>query len=447
MKKRQSAKILSALLAGAMVISAMSGCSGSGTPTTSSGNSQAESSEGQTDPAKDEDGDIVVWGWSVGEVQTLFDAFAEDTGYNGEMEYVTIQQTEAFQKLQTTISAGLDLPDAISSEIGQRGTMMSLGIWEDLSAEPYNFDESTIFDYFGPLCKDENGAFVCIPMDISTAGMAYKKDVAEKYLGTSDRKELEAMLSDWEAFKQVGIDLQKDTNGEVFMFTGLSSVKYIIDGQNSTPIVSDDKLDLENSVRNTLDFMVDFRNNKVCDNISESSPAYSASFADDIHIFYPCASWGPAYVIGPNDPEGTDTWGLMLPPGGCFSMGGSGNMIPADANNKMGAYKFISWLVSKDGTTRARELTGNNYANKEAYNDPDFAQMSDPSFGDQNLGEILFVEAMPTINLRPVSEYDVTITEVWNYVIEAVNSDSSMDTDSAMELFETEIRNKLPELK
>ena len=51
----------------------------------------------------------------------------------------------------------------------------------DLSAEPYNFDESTIFDYFGPLCKDENGAFVCIPMDISTAGMAYKKDVAERY--------------------------------------------------------------------------------------------------------------------------------------------------------------------------------------------------------------------------------------------------------------------------
>ncbi len=61
----------------------------------------------------------------------------------------------------------------------------------------------------GLSAKDENGAFVCIPMDISTAGMAYKKDVAEKYLGTSDRKELEAMLSDWEAFKQVGIDLQK----------------------------------------------------------------------------------------------------------------------------------------------------------------------------------------------------------------------------------------------
>ena len=69
--------------------------------------------------------------------------------------------------------------------------------------------------------------------------------------------ELEAMLSDWDSFKQVGIDLQKDTNGEIFMFTGLSSVKYIIDGQNSTPVISDNKLDLGNSVYNALNFMVD----------------------------------------------------------------------------------------------------------------------------------------------------------------------------------------------
>ena len=135
-------------------------------------------------------------------------------------------------------------------------------------------------------------------------------------------------------------------------------------------------------------------------------------------IFSILALLGTSLLLGPTIRRNRYL-GLMIPPGGCFSMGGSGNMIPADANNKMGAYKFISWLVSKDGTTWARELTGNNYANKEAYNDPDFAQMGDPSFGNQNLGEILFVgSGMPTINLRPVSEYDVTITEVWNYVIE-----------------------------
>ena len=55
-------------------------------------------------------------------------------------------------------------------------------------------------------------------------------------------------------------------------------------------------------------------------------------------------------------------------------------------------------------------------------------------------------KACPPIDLRPVSEYDVTITEVWNYVIEAVNSDSSMDTPKAMELFETEIRKQAAQL-
>jgi multiple sugar transport system substrate-binding protein len=113
----------------------------------------------------------------------------------------------------------------------------------------------------------------------------------------------------------------------------------------------------------------------------------------------------------------------------------------------MGAFRFVSWLTSYEGTRQARALTGNNYANKEAYNDPDFAKMTDPSFGTQNLGQSLFVQAMPTINVRPVTAYDVTLSETWAYVVEAVNSDSSLDAAKASALFAEEIRNKIPELR
>ena len=83
------------MLAALIAASAMGGCAGgSEAPAEPSNSSQADGSS-QAEPAE-ADGDIVVWGWSVGEVQTLFDAFVEDTGYNGKMEYVTIQQTEAF---------------------------------------------------------------------------------------------------------------------------------------------------------------------------------------------------------------------------------------------------------------------------------------------------------------------------------------------------------------
>jgi multiple sugar transport system substrate-binding protein len=390
---------------------------------------------------------VTMWGWNAGDIQKIMAEYIKQTGAKVTFDYVTVQQAECFQKLQTTIGAGLDMPDIVPSEIGQRGTMMSLDIWEDLSKKPYNFKESTTFDYFMPLCKNEKGQLVCLPWDISTAALAYKKDLAKKYLGTDDPAQLQKMLPDWDAFKKVGLNVYNKSNGKIFMFASLSNVKQIIDGQNPATIIKNNKLDMNSSVKKTIARMIDFRNSKIVDNIIETSPAYNASYADDIHIFYPCASWSPNYVIDPNDPKGIDSWGLMIPPGGCFSWGGSGHMIPKKAKHKMEAYKFISWLISKEGTISQKKTVNYNIANREAYNDPDFAQMSDKNFGKQNLGKILFVDAMKNIKVRPVSVHDVAILDTWNLVTEAINNDKNLDFNGAVKMFEQELRNKIPDLK
>ena len=391
---------------------------------------------------------ITMWGWNPGTTQQIWDAFIADTGINAELNYVNVQQHEAFQKLQTTISAGLEIPDIVPTEINQRGTMMSIDIWEDLAVAPYNFDvENGIFPYFIPLCTNERDELVCLPWDITTAALAYKKDLALEYLGTDDPDELEAMLPDWDTFAEVGKKINEDTNGEVFMFASLTNVKQIIDSQSPEPIIEDDVLILDGAVRDTITRMVNFRDNNIVDNIVESSPAYAASYADDLHIFYPCASWSPNYTIGPNDPEGIDNWGLMVPPEGCFSWGGTGHMIPKNAENKDIAFQFLSWLISTEGTIWQYENLGFNISGPGAYEDPDFVKLYNDHFGDQNLGEILFFKAMENIQVRPVSVYDVIVNETWNLVIEAVNNDSSLDIDGAVALFETEIRNKVDDLQ
>ena len=131
-------------------------------------------------PASAETETITMWGW----IEKIFNAYKEATGADVALDYVTVQQAEAFQKLQTTMSAGLELPDIVPSEVGQRGTMLALDIWEDMSADPYNFDTSQIFDYEIPLCSNERGELCALPWDVSTAGLAYKRDLAKKYLGT-----------------------------------------------------------------------------------------------------------------------------------------------------------------------------------------------------------------------------------------------------------------------
>ena len=302
-----------------------------------------------TVPASAETETITMWGWNADDIEKIFNAYKEATGADVALDYVTVQQAEAFQKLQTTMSAGLELPDIVPSEVGQRGTMLALDIWEDMSADPYNFDTSQIFDYEIPLCSNERGELCALPWDVSTAGLAYKRDLAKKYLGTDDPDELAEMLPDWETFLEKGIEVRDATDGEIYMFASLTNVKQIMDGQNPQSIVSNGKLDMT-SINETMKWMIKFRDEKIVDNILETSTSYSASYADKKHIFYPCAGWSPTYVIQPNDPDGKGNWGLMIPPQGCFSWGGSAFMIPRDALHKDAAYAFVSWLNTEEGT-------------------------------------------------------------------------------------------------
>lgn len=449
MKKR----VLVSLLMSAICVPMLVGC-GSNTNMASSASSASTAGDASEDDettvkagSTSEDATrITMWGWNAGDIEKIFNAYVEQTGANVSLNYVTVQQTEAFQKLQTTVSAGLDMPDIVPSEAGQRGTMVGLGIWEDLSADPYNFDKSNMFDYQVNLCSDEDGRLVALPMDISSAALAYKKELTKEYLGTDDPDELAAMLPDWDTFLKKGEEVRDKSDGKVFMFASLTGIKQILDGQNPQPIITANTLDMT-SPNKTIETMAKFRDAGIVDNMDETSVAYSASYADDIHVFYPCASWTPAYTIAPNDPNGKDRWGLMIPPEGCFSWGGTANMIPSGAPHKNEAFDFLNWMCSLEGCKTVYDVVNWNDSNPEMYEDPKYAQLYSESFGDQNIGEILFVKAMDNIKVRPISEYDATISDTWSLVIQAMTSDTSLDAAGAEQMFEEELRNKITDLK
>lgn len=454
MSKMKSIRVLGLVLAAMMFVSVFAACGdavqtpAAGTEQTpATGTEQTPAASGTTvsDPTALKPATITMWGWNPGDIQKIFDEYSKT--YAGDtLNYVTVQQTEAFQKLQTTVSAGLELPDIVPSEIGQRGTMIKLDIWEDLSKAPYNFDSSMVFDYLLPLLKNDRGELVCTPWDITTAALAYKRPIAKQYLGSDDPAEVQKAITSWEDVLNKGKEINQKSGGKVFMFASLNDVRILMDGQNPAPIVQDGTLSLD-SVKTTLATMANFRDNNIVDNISSTSPAYNASYPDETHLLYPCASWSPQYVIAPNDPNGAGKWGLIVPPGGAFSWGGSGHMIPKDAKNKENAFRFINWLVTKDGAISQRQTVGYNMANKAMYEDPQYITLSDKNFGDQNLGQIFFVDALKNIHPRPVSAYDVIIADTWSLVTEALNNDRSMTADAAVKMFETEFRNKAPEVK
>ena len=235
---------LALLLTMAMGISVLAGCGGdSGTkPEATEGNTEEVQDAQKTSDVSDSAGGdaetITMWGWNAGDIDKIFAAYKEKTGADVELEYVTVQQEESFQKLQTTISAGLDLPDIVPSEVGQRGTMLSLDIWEDLSQDPYNFDTSWIFPYQVPLCSNERGELVALPWDVSTAALAYKRPLALEYLGTEGTPVLRSdegysvVRYDYDAYGQTVSTLYYGIDMESLIFNqnyGCAGVQYKYD--------------------------------------------------------------------------------------------------------------------------------------------------------------------------------------------------------------------------
>jgi ABC-type glycerol-3-phosphate transport system substrate-binding protein len=118
-------------------------------------------------------------------------------------------------------------------------------------------------------------------------------------------------------------------------------------------------------------------------------------------------------------------------------------MIPKEAKHKLEAFKFVEWLLSKDAVMWMHEEYFYNRYNVEASKDPSLANLTNPYFGDQNLGTV-FYGAADTITPRPISQYDVIIQDTFNLVTEQINSQKTLTASEALKIFETEFRNKVP---
>ena len=265
------------------------------------------------------------------------------------------------------LASGGEMPDIAWLESTYRGKLLSLDIWEPIEEEPYNFDTSQVLDYLIPLETTEDGQYVG-PECPSFAGMAYKRELAKEYLGTDDPDELTAMLSDWDTFIEKGKEVQEKSGGTVFMMSSLGAAGQILKGQSNTPFIEDDKINLETSMKPILETLLELKQSGTVDVLDFDSAEEGASYADDIHIFYPCANWSVKFTIKANDKEGEGRWGFMLPPGGGFPWGGTVMGVPKTAENKEGAVEYIKWIFgSEDGAIAQRDFKGNFSPYKPVY--------------------------------------------------------------------------------
>jgi multiple sugar transport system substrate-binding protein len=161
--------------------------------------------------------------------------------------------------------------------------------------------------------------------------------------------------------------------------------------------------------------------------------------ATDGVIFYPGPTWFISHVLKPNADETYGLWGMISPPGGSFSWGGTAYSIPVGAQNPELAWHAIRWLtLSQAGAESffSAHATPSLYA--PAYATDLFHDNPDSFFAGQDVtAKLLEIAMHPATRSRPMSTFDPILGggsgAVWEAMI-----DQGLTAEEAMTMFEDE---------
>jgi multiple sugar transport system substrate-binding protein len=475
MKKRMKKRLLpllAALCALLAITAGMAGCSGAGggggdpagstaavaatasVAPAAGGQGAQEDSGGGPDAFADRDpasysGAVTLWAFDKNSEDAVVAKFNE-VFPNLTVDVVAVGYPDYMNKVQTTLAGGGELADIVKAEYGFRAQMQALDIYDYLDEAPYNLDRSLVMDYEVPV-SSFNGHIVGIENSINSAGFAYKVDLAEKYLGTSDPDEIEAMLPTWDAYIAKGREVFEQSGGGVRLIAAWGDVS------DYTLNWGDDRLTEGNRATDyLLNALPEKRyrllgemlaNNVVDKAITQIyDPAYLAAYADDSHIFFLCSTWHETAYIDPNDGDTDGRWRLITPPDGPINLGGTNDGIWKGSPNKELAWQYLKWIsLSEEGGEACIGARGYYIPYKPFIAAHDFSKDSNPFFGAQNVAQA-FVDFAPDVKVRMPERYFNQIGDSFAAVELAIVQGQELSLEQYKELVRQEIMNNCPEL-
>lgn len=394
----------------------------------------------------DLNGEITIWEYSSELMKKIVEGFNQ-VYPNIKVSTVPVDGSAYDQKLQTTLSAGGELPDIIWLNYFQRGKLHSLDILENLEADPYNVDRSKILDWVVDLGSNERGELVSIETGPAPTGIVYRRDIVKEYLGTDDPEELGNMFKDFDTFIEKIKVIKEKSNDEILPFSSIGDAYTILDGITSVPYIKNGNLNIMevcNTVFPKLEAMV---NDGLVGKIDQWSPAYNASFASGKYAFGICPMWAPDYLIKPNAEGESGKFGVIAPPGGkMFNFGGTSNGIWKDSKNKELAWEYMRWtLLTVEGQKLMSEAGGGGIGPlKEPYQIEGFYSKPDEFFGGQDLSKF-WAENINNVSVRLLTKNDSIFGSAMGLGVSAIKT--GLNAEKAAKKVEDEVILKLPEFK
>ena len=431
-------KLLCVLLAASMAMTALAGCGSSSDDSTPAETPAAEESEAPAEesteaPAAEASGEevtITYWGWDSNFYDPMFAAYTE-THPNVHFEPVATEWGDMLTKAQQALASNSDLPVLVPMDNALIENWKKMDIMEDLTTLGLNPDDYS--ELYIKKATTTDGKVIGVFENVAPSGIAYKRDMAEQYFGTSDPDELYEIFSSYDAYVDKAADVVADGK---YMFHSGQAVAEWLYWASEVPTQTDNTINFTEKLTDVFSKLIAMRDAGAIDTYQNGTPESNATYAARDHVFYPCPDWAITYYIKGNDPDGSGNWGIMKAPVS-YSHGGTAIGVTKASTDaqKAAAFDFIVWATSDaDGAAVNRDAAGYITPYKAFLNDTEFTRRGadEEFFGGEDVGALYYQDIMQAMKVADSSTWENEVVSVRNDVAQQIMDDSSMTLDQAI---------------
>ena len=467
-------KVLSALLATAMITAMLAGCGSepaasesqttSEAPVSESSSSEPSSEAADTESAEaaDEGKILNIYCWNeefktrltdhypgytevdgttgtIGDVTVKWNITpSDDNAYQNNLDAALLGQADA--AADDKIDIFLIEADYALKYVDTEYTMpiADLGITEADLANQYQYTKDIV--------TDSNGVLKGLSWQGCPGVMVYNRDVAAEVFGTDDPAEIQAKVADWDAFKATAAELAaagyymtSSVNDTYRVYSNNVSTKWVVDGK----IVIDDNL--MNWVQDSKE-MVDAGQTNTYELWSDD---WSKGFYPEGKVF---SYFGPAWFVDFSmaaDAEGSianlGKWAATEGPQGFF-WGGTWICAAAGTDNVGLVKDIMLQLTTNEEIMTEIVKADNDFVNNKPAME---AMAADASYQSAVLGGQnplpMYCAGAEKIDLSNLSAYDQGCNEEFQNAMKNY-FDGNATLDEALDLFYTAVEEKYPEL-
>jgi len=383
--------------------------------------------------------------WSSGDELGRFVEGFNKVYPNIAVEITVVPNSDFLAKLEPAMVSGQGAPDVFTGESDYVKYLVNTGFWDDLTKEPYQAGQylDNIWDYVKSVGTDANGGLKALSWQASPGSIIYRRDIAEKYLGTGDPAKVGEMLSSNAKMLEVAEKLKAGSNGAVKMFATWQDIFNMQFSNRETAWVKDGKLTIDPSMIDFFDTAKAIAQNGYDINTDPWSGEWFAAVEGEEVFCYVLPTWGYQFLVKPSAVNTKGKWGLCQGPVP-YVKGGTWLGVASNSQNKDLAWAFVEYVTCNTEALQAYAAQYGEYVANKAADEALAKEAGEEVLNGQNL-YAFYNEQMAKIPGDSMTAYDQQINSAYLTAVKAYAYDG-MTLEDALKQFKGDVLNAYPDL-